>query len=287
MLKPNIKIREYKLLEPLGSGGFGDVWKAEKQTGSYVALKFIRPKDNKIDLTKIQKEVEVWKGLGEIPHIITFIDLDSCTIKSNVFIFIVSDFADGGSLESWLDSNNGKANSYEQAVKITIEILTGLENLHEQGVVHRDLKPDNILIMYSKHCLADFGISRQMKSHSKATGMTGTHSYMPPEAFDKTPSITIKTDIWAIGVILQRLLTGELPYPQEDIPSLYAAILMFEPEQMSEDIPQKLRETVKKCLEKDPNKRFKSAKELKESLEEFLRDLVKQRKTIEDEEYHK
>ncbi len=287
MLKENLKIREYTLLEPLGSGGFGDVWKAEKQTGDYVALKFIRPKNDIIDLTKIRKEVAVWKNLVKLPHIISFIDLDSCTIDSDVFIFIVNDFADGGSLESWLDSNNGKANSHEHAIKITIEILTGLENLHEKGVTHRDLKPDNILIMNGKYCLADFGVSRKVKSHSKASGTAGTLEYMPPEAFNKNPSITAKTDIWAIGVILQRLLTGGLPYPQDEQPSLIAAILYGEPEKVSDDIPQKLQEIIEKCLQKEPNKRFKSAKELKESLEKFLRDLIKQRKTIEDEEFQK
>jgi serine/threonine protein kinase len=286
MLKANIKISEYTLIEKVGSGAFGDVWKAEKRTKrdvNYFALKFFRAKDDEVDLRKIQKEVDVWKKLRGLPHIISVFELDDF----EDFIFVVSDFADGGSLEAWLKANGGKAESHEHAVKITIEILIGLENLHEKGVVHRDLKPDNILIMNGKHCLADFGVSREVKSHSKATGTAGTLEYMPPEAFNKNPSITAKTDIWAIGVILQRLLTSELPYPQDEQPSLIAAILYGEPEKVSNDIPQKLREIIEKCLQKEPNKRFKSAKELKESLEKFLRDVIKQRKTIEDEEFQK
>ncbi|MCY7346832.1 MAG: serine/threonine-protein kinase, partial [Pyrinomonadaceae bacterium] len=227
MLKSGDQIGQFILLNHVGSGGFGDVWKAEKRTAldsNYFALKFFRPKDDRIDFDKIGKELAVWKQLKGLPHIISVIELD----RFDDYVYVVSDFADGGSLEKWLQ-DNGKASSQEEAVKITLQLLTGLENLHEKGFVHRDLKPDNILIMNGKYCLADFGISREIKTHSKATGTAGTMEYMPPEAFTKTPSVTPQTDIWAVGVILQKLLTGELPYPQEDYPSLVSAILMYEP----------------------------------------------------------
>lgn len=138
--------------------------------------------------------------------------------------------------------------------------MTGLENLHEKGFVHRDLKPDNVLIINGKYCLADFGISREIKTHSKATGTAGTIEYMPPEAFNKTPSVTPQMDIWAVGVILQKLLTGELPYPQEDYPSLIAVITMFEPEPMPEIVTEVLREIVTKALQKDRANRFEQVR---------------------------
>lgn len=265
MLGRGDKIGGYILLEKIGSGGFGDVWKAEKRTVldvNYFALKFFRPKDNGVDVESIGKEMAVWKRLKGLPHIISVIELD----QFEDYIYVVSDYADGGSLEKWLKNNDNKASSEAEAVSITLQILTGLENLHEKGFIHRDLKPDNILLMNGKFCLADFGVSREMKTHSKATGTAGTMEYMPPEAFAAKPSITPQTDIWAVGVILQRLLTGSLPYPQEDQPSLIAAILMSEPEHMPESVSESLREIVKKALQKQRENRFQSAQEMHEAL---------------------
>ena len=265
MLKKGAKIGEYTLLNYIGSGGFADVWKAEKKTAldvNYFALKFFRPNNDGVDFDKVRKEINVWKQLKGLPHIISVTELD----QFEDYVYVVSDFAEGGSLEDWLKANDGKASSIEEAIKITSDILVGLENLHEKGFVHRDLKPDNVVILNNKHCLTDFGITRQMKSHSKATGTAGTFEYMPPEAFDKKPSISVETDLWAVGVILQQLLTGKLPYPQEDQPSLIAAILMSEPESLPNDIPDNIKAFVKKALQKNRDERFKSAKEMRYAL---------------------
>ncbi len=269
MLEKGKKVGEYVLLEKLGSGGFGDVWKAEKRTvldSNHFALKFFRPKEDGVDFDKIGKELAVWKRLRGLPHIISVIELD----RFEDYVYVVSDFADGGSLEKWLRTNGGKASSEANAVNAALQILSGLENLHEKGFVHRDLKPDNILIMNGRFCLADFGISREVKTHSRATGTAGTMEYMPPEAFEKMPSVTPQTDIWAVGAILQRLLTGKLPYPQDDQPSLIAAILMSEPDEMPESVNPSLREIVRKSLQKNRAMRFQSANEMREALQNFL-----------------
>jgi serine/threonine protein kinase len=268
MLRKGEKIGEYVLLDKVGSGGFGDVWKAEKRTRvdvNHFALKFFRPKDDNFDFDKISKEVSVWKQLRGLPHIISVIELD----QFDDYIYVVSDFADGGSLERWLNKN-GKASSLDEAVKITLEILTGLDRLHEKGYVHRDIKPDNILITNGSHCLADFGISREIKSHSKATSTAGTLEYMPPEAFAKNASITKQTDIWAVGVILQKLLTGTLPYPQDDQPSLIAAILYSDPEKMPESVPKVFHAVVDKALQKKREDRFPTAIAMYKALQSAL-----------------
>lgn len=268
MLRKGEKIGEYVLLDKVGSGGFGDVWKAEKRTRvdvNHFALKFFRPRDDSFDFSKISKEVSVWKQLRGLPHIISVIELD----QFDDYIYVVSDFADGGSLERWLNQN-GKASSLDEAVKITLEILTGLEKLHEKGFVHRDIKPDNILITNGSHCLADFGISREVKSHSKATSTAGTLEYMPPEAFAKNASITKQTDIWAVGVILQKLLTGKLPYPQDDQPSLIGAILYSEPEKMPGSVPRGFHEVVDKALQKKREDRFPTANAMYKAVQAAL-----------------
>lgn len=270
MLEKNKKVGEFTLLEKLGTGGFGEVWKAEKRTElsvSYFALKFFRPDDNeKFDLDGIKKEVQTWQTLSGLPNVIS-------VIEANFFenyVYIVSDFAESGSLEKWLKDNSGKANSVEEAVIITRQILKGLEGMHRAGFVHRDLKPANILIKKGVVYLADFGISRQMKTHSKTSSTAGTYEYMPPEAFDKNPTVSIHTDIWAAGVILQKLLTGKLPFPQDEIPSLITAILMGEPEPLPKNFSPQLREIVHKALQKKRENRFQWAKEMSDALREAI-----------------
>jgi serine/threonine protein kinase len=110
------------------------------------------------------------------------------------------------------------------------------------------------------------GISREIKTHSKATGVVGTWKYMPPEAFKNPPSIMSQTDIWAVGVILQRLLTGNLPYPQDDDPSLITAILHDKPDDMPKSVSESLREIVKKSLQKNRADRFQTATEMYDAL---------------------
>lgn len=273
MLSRGDRIGSYVLLNKVGSGGFGDVWKAEKRTAldvNYFALKFFRPKDDQINFENIRKELAVWKQLRGLGNIISVIELD----RFEDYVYVVSDFAEGGSLENWFKQNK-KAESEAQAVEIVTQILQGLENLHEKGFVHRDLKPDNLLIMNGKLCLADFGISREVKTHSRATGTAGTIEYMPPEAFEKNPPVSPQIDLWAVGVILQKLFTGELPFPHE-MPALMFAILQAEPEPMPETVSLGLREIVKKALQKKRENRFQSAKEMRTALQnpnQFLIDL--------------
>jgi formylglycine-generating enzyme required for sulfatase activity len=266
MLEKGKKVGEYILLEKLGAGGFGEVWKAEKRTElsvSYFALKFFRPKDDDtIDLEIVKKEIQTWQNLSGLPNVISVIEAN----KFEDYVFIVSEFAEGGSLEKWLKANNGKANSLEEAVVITRHILQGLEGMHGEGFVHRDLKPANVLLKRNTFYLADFGISRQMKTHSKTNSTAGTYEFMPPEAFEKSPSVTPQTDIWAVGAILQVLLTGQLPFPQDEIPSLITAILMSEPEPLPASVPPALREIVKRSLQKKRGDRFQTAREMHEAL---------------------
>jgi tetratricopeptide (TPR) repeat protein len=269
MLEKGKKIGEYILMEKIGHGGFGDVWLAEKYTPlsvSQFALKFFRPvSDDKIEIQAIQREVEIWQKISGLPNVISVMEAD----YFEGYIYIVSEYADGGSLQRWLAANGGKAWSIEQAVNIVSEILNGLDYLHRTGFIHRDIKPANILIRKGTFCLADFGVTREIKTHSITQHTAGTYNYMPPEAFNKNPVVSPATDIWAVAVIFQELLTGNLPFSQSEIPSLMYSILHDEPEEMPDEIPAQLKLIVKKALQKQREDRYESAQEMIDALREF------------------
>jgi serine/threonine protein kinase len=261
MLEPGKKIGSYVLVRKLGAGGFGEVWQAEKHTKLSVnnfALKFFRPKEeDKLTLEKEKREIGIWQKVSGMPNIIGIIEAD----EFEEYIYVVSEYADGGSLEKRMLANVGRPFPVEEAITIVLETLSGLSSLHQMSFVHRDVKPANILIRRGVYCLADFGISREMKAHSKSTQTAGTYEYMSPESFENRP-VTVHSDIWAVGVIMQQLLTGSAPFPQKEIPSLIYAILNRDPEEMPQNIPAGLREIVKKALEKNPQNRFNSAAEM-------------------------
>lgn len=273
MLEKGKKVGDYVLVEKIAHGAFGDVWRAEKRTPISVmtyALKFFSPKEgDAVGSADVQKEVEVWQSVTGLPNIISVIEADF----AEGYIYIVSEYAEGGSLQRWLAANGGKAHTVEQAVEITMEILNGLDYLHRAGFIHRDIKPANILIRKGTFCLADFGVSREIKTHSITMHTAGTYQYMPPEAFSKKPSVSPETDIWAVGVILQELLTGRLPFAHDEIPSLMYAILQEEPETMPEDVPLSLHKVVGLALKKQREDRFSSAREMIEALKEVQKEL--------------
>jgi len=283
MLEKGKKISEYVLVEKIGHGGFGDVWLAEKRTPlsvSQFALKFFRPATaDEIEIQIVQREIEVWQKISGLPNVISVIEADF----AENYIYIVSEYADGGSLHEWLAARGGRARTVEEAVTIILEILNGLDYLHRTGFIHRDIKPANILIRKGTFCLADFGVTREIKTHSITLHTAGTYNYMPPEAFNKTPAVSPATDIWAVAVIFQELLTGKLPFSQDEIPSLMYSILHDEPNEMPDNVPAELRAIVRKALQKQREDRFATAQEMIDALKEFQGSAIDSSKLSVDE----
>src|SRR3984893_9606564 len=270
MLRAGDQIGPYTLISKLGRGAFGTVWLSERRTAivtTTAALKI--PLDDDIDLETVRQEANLWVRASGHPNVLPI-------IEANIYdeqVVIASEYAPDGSLDSWLKQQGGRSPSVESAVEIMLGVLAGLEHLHKREIIHRDLKPANILFQGNTPRLSDFGISRVLKSTSQSSMVAGTPSYMAPEAFSGKRSE--QTDVWAVGVLLYQILTGALPFPQDDPPSLMYAILSQEPEALPSNISDRLQEIIRKTLHKDPGQRYKSAPEMRRAVREFEQSLTR------------
>jgi len=260
MFRTGQQIGGYTLINRIGRGGFGEVWLAERRAKfatTQVAVKL--PLDEQVEHATIEQEAKLWAQASGHPNVLPIIEADDYDGQ----IVIVSEYAPDGSLEQLLKSNSGLL-PVKQAVELTIGILKGLEFLHSRKIIHRDLKPGNILLQGDTPRLADFGISRAMRTTSVSANIAGTPKYMAPEAFDGKR--TVQTDIWSVGVLLYQMLTGKLPFPQEHYGELIGAIVNKEPAPLPETVSLALRKIVSKALSKNPSERYSSAREMREEL---------------------
>ncbi len=259
MFRESQKIGVYTLIRKLGQGGFGEVWLAENRSHSpseKVAIKL--PRTNQIDLQAVKDEIFNWILSGRHKNILPIIE---CETFGNQ-IAIVSEYAPDGSLQNLINKKDSLPIS--DAIEITIGILDGLAHLHNRKIIHRDLKPDNVLFQGNVPRLTDFGISRAMTVSSQSQTVSGTLSYMAPEAFDGRRSV--QTDIWSVGVNLYQFLTGSLPFPQKEFTQLLTAIAAREPKPLPDFVPPELKRIITKSLEKLPENRYKTASEMREDL---------------------
>jgi formylglycine-generating enzyme required for sulfatase activity len=261
MPEANDLIGPYQLIRKLGAGGFGEVWLARDfsdSTPREVAVK--TPLESEVDLDALLQEATLWARATGHPNVLEFLD-------ARVFdgqVVLVSEYAPDGSLTNWLRRHGERAPSVEAAVEMALGILAGLEHLHARSIIHRDVKPDNVLLMGATPRLADFGISRVLKSTSKSAVSAGTPVYMAPEAFNRRRNQ--QTDLWSVGVILYQMLSGRLPFEGDDLAELYGAILNEDPEPLPALVPEWLRQAVAIALAKEPEQRYRTAAEMSAAL---------------------
>jgi hypothetical protein len=163
---------------------------------------------------------------------------------------------------------------------MALGIAQGLEFLHSRRIVHRDVKPANVLLQGETPRLTDFGMSRVVLGKAVSMQVSGTPYYMAPEAFSRKRDR--QTDIWSLGVVLYEMLTGEMPFPGEDVDQICYAVLHERPVPMPKTIPRDLRDIVLRALQKSPDDRYASATDLRADLQRVYRTIDEDPEPITD-----
>ncbi len=270
-------ISHYKVIEKLGEGGMGMVYKAhDLKLDRPVAIKFLPPDLNASKEKKEQfiREAKIVAGLNH-PNILHIYDIDEKDEK----LFFVMEFVTGDNLKSQIEKLKLNENlSIQKAIDWTAQIAKGLRAAHEKNIIHRDIKPQNIMMTRNGLLkIMDFGIAR-LKSdtgHSDTDTLSGTLAYMSPEQAQGTTE-DHRTDIWSLGVMFYEMLTGELPFRAEHETAWIYLIVNEDPlipSSYDRRIPSSVDSCVMKMLEKNRDQRFQSTDELLLTLSQLESDL--------------
>lgn len=276
--KPGDKLANRFIIEEyIGRGATAEVYRAKDEyLGRQVALKII-PRREEIE-ERVKREIKSTALLNH-PNIITLYDF----LVSNKSYIVVLEYVEGISLRNML-LKRGKL-PYTKVLYIAIQIASALEAAHSKELIHKDIKPENILITKEgKVKITDFGIA-SLIARKKEFRASGTLGYMSPEQITGR-YIDETTDIFAVGVVMYELLTGKNPFYADTLKESALKTLNFDPEPphlIDTTIPEGLSKIVMKCLSKDPDFRFQSATALKQSLLEFQKELIK----VEEEQKNK
>jgi tetratricopeptide (TPR) repeat protein len=260
-------VAQYQIQEQLGSGGMGVVYKAaDTKLGRTVALKFLPVSFHSDEKAKerFMLEAQAASSLDD-PHICTIHDIGE---SEDGKLFIVMAFYDGQTLKYLLEEHPP---SMAEACGIIRQVAKGLTAAHEAGIVHRDIKPANIMVTDKGLVkVLDFGVAKLsgLSDLTQAGSTIGTASYMSPEQV-RAETVTARSDIWSMGVILYELLAGKRPFSGGYEAAITYSILNEAPDALPDRVPGGLKEVVKRCLAKSPSDRFASARELADALTPF------------------
>jgi tetratricopeptide (TPR) repeat protein/tRNA A-37 threonylcarbamoyl transferase component Bud32 len=261
----------YELLDVLGEGAMSVVHRGrDRQLNRIVAVKVLRESmfGHSVVRERFARESQALARLDH-PSVVKVFDAGTDGEKA----YLVMELVPGESLSKVLES---KRLDRRALLRLLEKAARGVHHAHEKGVVHRDLKPDNILVSGDEPKVADFGLAHLAESSTTLTrsgSVLGTPMYMAPEQVEGGKEITARTDVHALGVLLYEILAGRTPHTGNSIPEVYAKIARDEPEpprRVDPTVPWELEAVALKALEKDPARRYASAEAFAEDLRRYL-----------------
>ncbi len=263
-LSPGSKLGPYEILAMIGAGGMGEVYRAkDKRLGRTVAIKIL----NKDHVQRFEREARTIAALNH-PHI--------CTLHDIGPDYLVMEYVDGAAIKGPLP--------VEQAVRLAIQIAGALDEAHRNGILHRDLKPGNIMVTTSGTTkLLDFGLAKLAVSADSETASTmegtvmGTPAYMSPEQAQGKP-VDARSDIFSFGAVLYEIISGNRPFEGTSTAQVLSAVLRDEPKPL-QTLPQ-LERIVMRCLAKQPAQRYQTMAEVKAALEQVAAKPAEQKPSI-------
>ena len=272
MIKPGMFISDrYEIIDKAGSGGMADVYKAKcHRLNRYVAIKILKPEfsSDKNFVMKFRGEAQSAAGLSH-PNIVSVYDVGDDDIEG--IHFIVMELVEGITLKRFIE-RKGRLD-VKEAIGIGVQIAQGMEAAHANHIIHRDIKPQTIIISRDgKVKVADFGIAKAATSDTVTQNAIGSVHYLSPEQARGGYSDE-RSDIYSLGVTLYEMLSGHVPFAGDN--SVSVALLHIQGEarplhEINPDIPRGLDMIVQKCMQKKPERRYNSASELIQDLKKSL-----------------
>ena len=272
MIKIGMMIGDrYEILEKIGTGGMSDVYKAKcHKLNRYVAIKVLKQEfsENANFVSKFRIEAQAAAGLMH-PNIVNVYDVG----EENGIYYIVMELVEGITLKKYIEK---KARlSYKEAVSIAIQVSMGIEAAHNNHIIHRDIKPQNMIISRDgKVKVADFGIARAVSSQTIGATAIGSVHYISPEQARGGFSDS-RTDIYSLGITMFEMVTGTVPFDGDNTVSIALAHLeqaVTPPSQLNPEVPVSLDRIIMKCTQKKPEKRYSDVYELIADLRHALVD---------------
>jgi serine/threonine-protein kinase len=282
-------VLHYRVADKIGEGGMGEVWRAtDTELGRDVAIKVLPAAlaDDAERLARFEREARLLASLNHA-HIATIHGLHEAEIEDHKVRFLVMELVEGEDLLDFV----ARGVSFDRAIEIAIQIARALEAAHGSGIVHRDLKPANVKMTASREIkVLDFGLAKAVGVEPESGGTSlptmsptitsagtvagaimGTAAYMSPEQA-RGRKVDRRADMWAFGCLLYELLTGKRAFGGDTISDTLAAVLKETPDwsALPDGTPVGVRRLLRRCLEKDPRKRWNDAADARLELEEAL-----------------